>query len=53
MAEVLEAKRKDSAPRAVWPCRLRIIKVFASRDPIIMGVDVRPLSSVHSDRADH
>lgn len=39
-AEITEAKRKDAAPQAVWPCRLKIIAVFAKRDPIIMGVDI-------------
>lgn len=42
-AAILEAKRKDAAPTAVWPCRLRILKCFAKRDPIILGCDV----SVH------
>lgn len=31
-AAILEAKRVDSAPIAVWPCRLKIIQVFAKRD---------------------
>ena len=39
-AEIVEAKRKDAAPQAVWPCRLKIIAVFAKRDPIILGVDI-------------
>jgi len=39
-AEVLEARRKDSAPNAVWPCRLKILKCFAKRDPIIVGCDI-------------
>lgn len=39
-AEMLEAKRKDAAPQAIWPCRLKIINVFAKRDPIILGVDI-------------
>ena len=38
--EITEAKRKDAAPQAVWPCRLKIIAVFAKRDPIIVGVDI-------------
>ncbi|KAI0751738.1 hypothetical protein C8Q80DRAFT_1159100 [Daedaleopsis nitida] len=38
--EIMEAKRKDAAPQAVWPCRLKIIAVFAKRDPIILGVDI-------------
>jgi len=38
--EITEAKRKDAAPQAVWPCRLKIIAVFCKRDPIIVGVDI-------------
>ena len=36
----MEAKRKDAAPQAVWPCRLKIIAAFCKRDPIILGVDI-------------
>lgn len=36
----MEAKRRDAAPQAIWPCRLKIIAVFAKRDPIILGVDI-------------
>ncbi|KZV87661.1 P-loop containing nucleoside triphosphate hydrolase protein [Exidia glandulosa HHB12029] len=39
-AEITEAKRRDAAPQAVWPCRLRILRAFAKRDPIILGVDI-------------
>ncbi|KAG9019509.1 hypothetical protein FRB90_001170 [Tulasnella sp. 427] len=39
-AEMVEAKRRDAAPQAVWPCRLKIIACFAKRDPIILGVDI-------------
>lgn len=39
-AEITEAKRKDAAPSAVWPCRLKTIAAFAKRDPIILGVDI-------------
>ncbi|TCD69173.1 hypothetical protein EIP91_008469 [Steccherinum ochraceum] len=39
-AEIMEAKRKDAAPQAVWPCRLKTIAAFAKRDPIILGVDI-------------
>ncbi|EKM59530.1 uncharacterized protein PHACADRAFT_250096 [Phanerochaete carnosa HHB-10118-sp] len=39
-AEIMEAKRRDAAPQAVWPCRLKIIACFAKRDPIILGVDI-------------
>ena len=38
--EITEAKRRDAAPQAVWPCRLKIIAVFCKRDPIIVGVDI-------------
>ncbi|KAG8912394.1 hypothetical protein FRC00_004587 [Tulasnella sp. 408] len=38
--EMMEAKRRDAAPQAVWPCRLRTIACFAKRDPIILGVDI-------------
>jgi len=52
-----EAKRRDSAPKAVWPCRLKIIQCFAKRDPIILGCDIvegslrlgTPLCVVKSD----
>lgn len=30
--QMVEAKRADSAPKAVWPCRLKIIACFAKRD---------------------
>ncbi|KAI0042956.1 hypothetical protein FA95DRAFT_1563785 [Auriscalpium vulgare] len=39
-AEIVEAKRRDAAPMAVWPCRLKTIACFAKRDPIILGVDI-------------
>jgi len=38
--ELLELKRKEAAGSAVFPCVLRIIQIFRSRDPIILGVDV-------------
>ncbi|KAI6168909.1 hypothetical protein EDD17DRAFT_1465364 [Pisolithus thermaeus] len=38
--EILEAKRRDAAPQAVWPCRLKTIAAFCKRDPIILGVDI-------------
>nr|ODN83863.1 translation initiation factor aIF-2 [Cryptococcus depauperatus CBS 7841] len=40
MAEVQEAKRKEAAPNAVWPVKLKILKAFAHRDPIILGCDI-------------
>lgn len=39
-ADILEAKRRDAAPQAVWPCRLKIVQCFAKRDPIVLGVDI-------------
>jgi translation initiation factor 5B len=39
-AEIVEAKRRDAAPMAVWPCRLKTIACFCKRDPIILGVDI-------------
>jgi translation initiation factor 5B len=38
--ELLELKRKEASGSAVFPCVLRIIQVFHSRDPIVLGVDV-------------
>ncbi|KAI9138786.1 hypothetical protein BKA69DRAFT_1089282 [Paraphysoderma sedebokerense] len=40
--DMLEQKRKDAAPVAVFPCVLKIIPgaVFNKRDPIVLGVDV-------------
>ncbi|OJA18356.1 hypothetical protein AZE42_00733 [Rhizopogon vesiculosus] len=38
--EMMEAKRRDAAPQAVWPCRLKTIACFCKRDPIILGVDI-------------
>ncbi|RXK39536.1 translation initiation factor aIF-2 [Tremella mesenterica] len=38
--EVEEAKRKEAMPNAVWPVKLKILKAFAHRDPIILGVDI-------------
>jgi translation initiation factor 5B len=57
--EITEAKRKDAAPQAVWPCRLKIIAAFCKRDPIILGVDIldgtlrvgTPLAVVRTDAA--
>ncbi len=40
MSEVQEAKRQAALPNAVWPVRLSIIKAFAHRDPIVLGVDI-------------
>ncbi|KAJ3759492.1 hypothetical protein EV360DRAFT_82055 [Lentinula raphanica] len=38
--EIMEAKRRDAAPQAIWPCRLKTIATFCKRDPIILGVDI-------------
>jgi translation initiation factor 5B len=40
MTEVIEAKKKDAMPNAVWPVRLSILKAFSTRDPIILGCDI-------------
>jgi len=58
-AEITEARRRDAAPMAVWPCRLKTIACFCKRDPIILGVDIldgnlrvgTPLCVVKSDPA--
>ncbi|QRV72399.1 Elongation factor Tu GTP binding domain [Ceratobasidium sp. AG-Ba] len=58
-AEIMEAKRRDAAPIAVWPCRLKILACFAKRDPIILGCDIldgtlrvgTPLCVVKTDAA--
>lgn len=39
-AEVVENKKKDAAPTAVWPARLKILACFARRDPIIIGAEL-------------
>lgn len=38
--ELLELKRKEASGSAVFPCVLKILQVFHSRDPIVLGVDV-------------
>ncbi|GBB91425.1 hypothetical protein RclHR1_18700002 [Rhizophagus clarus] len=40
--EIVEQKRKDQAPQAVFPCILKIVPgaIFNKKDPIIIGVDV-------------
>jgi len=40
LQDLLELKRKEASGSAVFPCVLRIIQVFRSRDPIVLGVDV-------------
>ncbi|KAI9504287.1 P-loop containing nucleoside triphosphate hydrolase protein [Coemansia spiralis] len=39
---IVEQKRKDQAPQAIFPCILKMIKgaVFNKRDPLILGVDI-------------
>lgn len=37
---VLDRKQKASADTAVWPCRLKILAVFAKRSPIILGCEI-------------
>ncbi|KAJ1926620.1 eukaryotic translation initiation factor 5B, partial [Linderina pennispora] len=41
-AEIMEQKRKDQAPQAIFPCTLKMIKgaAFNKRDPLIIGCDV-------------
>lgn len=40
MTEVVEARKRDAAPNAVWPVRLKTLRAFAKRDPIVLGVDI-------------
>jgi translation initiation factor 5B len=42
MKDLDEQKRKDLAPRAIFPCHLKMVRdaVFNKRSPIIIGVDV-------------
>jgi translation initiation factor 5B len=42
MEEVTETRRRDQAPSAVFPCKLKIVPgcVFNKRNPIVIGVDV-------------
>ncbi|KNC96910.1 translation initiation factor aIF-2 [Spizellomyces punctatus DAOM BR117] len=42
MKNMEEKKRADAAPKAVFPCALRIVPgaVFNKRNPIVLGVDV-------------
>ncbi|CAO3630905.1 unnamed protein product [Cunninghamella blakesleeana] len=39
---MLEQKRKDQAPQAVFPCVLKMVPgaIFNKKDPLILGVDV-------------
>lgn len=37
----IEAARKEAAmPNAIWPVRLKTLKCFATRDPIVLGVEI-------------
>lgn len=40
--EITEAKQADATlqAKAVWPCRSKILRAFATRDPIILGVEI-------------
>lgn len=38
--QVLETKQKESADSAVWPCRLKVLAVFAKRSPLILGCEI-------------
>ncbi|RUS32151.1 hypothetical protein BC938DRAFT_476142 [Jimgerdemannia flammicorona] len=40
--EIVEQKRKDQAPQAVFPCILKMVPqaVFNKKEPIIIGIDV-------------
>jgi translation initiation factor 5B len=42
MKDIREERRKEMAPKAIWPCVLRIVPscIFNKKDPIILGVDV-------------
>ena len=40
LQELLELKRKEASGSAVFPCVLKILQVFHSRDPVVLGVDV-------------
>lgn len=35
-----ESQRAAVANQAFWPCRLKILQVFARRDPVVLGVDI-------------
>ncbi|CCJ30838.1 unnamed protein product [Pneumocystis jirovecii] len=39
-AKIMELKRQESAPEAVFPCILKTIAVFNKKDPILLGVDI-------------
>lgn len=38
--QVLERKQKENTNVAVWPCRLKILAVFAKRSPLLLGCEV-------------
>jgi translation initiation factor 5B len=42
MKDIVEQKKKEMAPSAIWPCWLKIVPgcVFNKKDPIILGVDI-------------
>ncbi|KAJ1726558.1 eukaryotic translation initiation factor 5B [Coemansia biformis] len=42
-ASIVEQNKKESAPQAVFPCKLKMVgsdAVFRNRDPLVIGVDV-------------
>lgn len=43
-AAILEQKRIDAAPKAVWPCKLKIIAVFAKSDRTFFSPLLAPFS---------
>ncbi|KAI8813170.1 hypothetical protein BJ742DRAFT_673194 [Cladochytrium replicatum] len=42
MSDIAEQKKKDEAPKAIWPCILKPMAtaVYNKRNPIIIGMDV-------------
>jgi translation initiation factor IF-2 len=40
MKKIEDLKKVAEAPRAVFPCVLRIVQVFNKRSPLVIGVDV-------------
>jgi translation initiation factor 5B len=40
MKKIDDLKKLAEAPRAVFPCVLRIVQVFNKRSPLVIGVDV-------------
>lgn len=42
MKNLMEQKRADMAPQAIWPCWMKIVPgcIFNKKDPIIVGVEI-------------